>query len=159
MNYPIIARLLSILLLITACAPSHKHTLQVSGFESQVNAFQAAGASVGEPLYIDDLIINFGDLSGANEAGLCQTGTETTTPVITIDATYWSHTNDVQKELLLFHELAHCILDRLQHRNDYNSDHMPASIMNYCSCAFTSSGVQTYYMENRQIYIHELFYF
>lgn len=157
--------LILFLMVAVACAPTHEHKLQISGFESQVYAFEAAGGSVGVPIYIDDLVIvETPNLSsgGTEDDGICHPGNATNTPEIEVRKEYWDSASDVSKEVLLFHELGHCILYRLAPNNGHisteNSDHMPVSIM-YPIDIWGSYGAQQYYTTNRQVYIHELFNF
>lgn len=156
------------LLLVTtlslmSCAPTHKHRLQIAGFEAQVSAFESAAASVGIPLYIDDLIIvETPGLSsnGQEDDGLCHPGNATNTPEIEVRKEYWDTADDVQRETLLFHEMGHCILLRLApnggHISTLNDDRMPVSIM-YPIDYWEYPAYQSYYMDHRQAYIVELF--
>lgn len=92
--------------------------------------------------------------------GICNISTAGLT--IRINKTAWSMSSLESKELRLFHELGHCVLDIRDHRNaqtaiqDYNNIdgtvfYGPASLMN----AYEVSGVL--YVSNRDYYIRELF--
>lgn len=158
----------------TACSilQTHAWTLQISGFETQVHAFEQASVEAGNPVAVVDLIIVL-DSSIANlgEDGVCILGTNTT-PVIRIGTNYWNTASDQGKEALLFHELGHCILGRV-HNQVVDSTDVPESIMFPCASVFDSGvpfgnaichgiSVNTYndetsYRNNRTAYINELF--
>lgn len=98
-------------------------------FQPYVNKFIADGLIQGVPLSTKspDLHINFGDLSqyGAGVVGLCDMSSGRS---ITISTKFWNNVSDVQKELLLHHELGHCVLYR-PHREDKFADGREKSIM------------------------------
>jgi len=142
---------------ITSCAPHHGAQLQITGFETQVSAFQEASCQQGHCIQITDLIIEFNpSLPNSSEDGRCTTFTNGT-PIIDISPIYWNSVNDQGKEALLFHELGHCVLGRV-HRNDTQPDGVPNSIM-YYSAGVYYYNTQDYifYQNNRQEYITELF--
>lgn len=153
---------LLVCLLLSNCAPpptSHVKVLQITGFEKQVMAFEEASTVThNKQLIIEDLIIKFDDtLLSQNEAGLCHGGTLTTTPTISISTQIWATATDDIKELLLFHELGHCILHRIQHRNDFYENGYPVSIMYFSISGFKSYDAQVFYENHRGAYINELF--
>lgn len=139
------------------CARGHEHQLQISGFEAQFSAFEAAGASVGKPISTDDLIITLDPslASSYGATGMCYTRPDTT-PNIHIDQGYWQHSTDTQKQILLFHEMGHCLLGRVH--NNSLSNGMAVSIMYFASDMWTSGTAQQYYLDNRQSYVYELFH-
>ena len=71
---------------------------------------------------------------------------------ITIDQTFWNQASHLVKEMVIFHELGHCILGR-GHREDSFSNGICRSIMR--------SGLGTcsdaYIPQNRDYFIQELF--
>jgi hypothetical protein len=105
----------------------HNQIFNITGFETYYSTF-VAYTNHGS----NDLIIKFGDpktISGkSNVVGLCQMGSQTT-PIVTIDQTFWNNTTEDLKQELIDHELGHCILNR-QHRNDLLPNGNPSSIMN-----------------------------
>lgn len=71
---------------------------------------------------------------------------------ITIDQTFWNQASELLREMVIFHELGHCILGR-GHREDSFSNGICRSIMRSglgnCRDAYIST--------NREYYIQELF--
>lgn len=71
---------------------------------------------------------------------------------ISIDKFFWQQMNDRQKELLLYHELGHCVLHR-DHRNERLSQGECTSIMDgneeefFCSNNFYSEKWRAYYLD------------
>jgi hypothetical protein len=146
-----------VVLTSTSCAPHHTDQLQITGFETQVHAFEMASNQVGHPITISDLIIQFDpSLPLSNEDGRCTTFSNAT-PVIRVSPIYWNAVNDQGREALLFHELGHCILYRV-HRNDVQPDGVPNSIMYYSAGVYYYNQQDySFYQNNRQEYINELF--
>lgn len=146
--------LAAVVAFIAGCGQGFHVTMDISGFEEQVLAFEDASNEAGKPITITNLIVRFnGDLNASHEAGVCFIGSPI--PYIEIDPTYWSHASEIQKEILMFHELGHCALKR-EHRNDFNGI-MPYSIMYYSMDAWTTLTQQAYYELNRHTYVKELF--
>lgn len=73
-------------------------------------------------IYVD---IYYNQQSG-NVIGVCKIKGEEKD--IEIDPEWWSKANDLNREILMFHELGHCVLSQ-GHRNYELSDHCPGSIM------------------------------
>lgn len=71
---------------------------------------------------------------------------------IKINRVYWLFYSDAQKEILVFHELGHCVLG-LKH-NDTKSSGCPASIMR--SYLFSVDEAQDCYDNNRLFYLEEI---
>lgn len=174
MNKDMVILVLAIVLeACTGCAPKgHAPQYRVSGFETQVAAFEDASIEQGQPIVITDLIIELNDnIHGQGENGLC-TENSNQTPLILIDATFWATASDQGKEALVFHELGHCILQR-SHVKVVDSNYVPASIMFPCASVYNDTGLQGMvtcngirtnvmtdvdsYQQNRQNYINELF--
>ena len=139
---------------IAACGQGFYTTMDIAGFEAQVLAFEDASYDAGKSIVITNLIVRFNsNLQFSNEAGVCYINNPI--PYIEINTNYWNHASDTQKEILMFHELGHCILKR-QHRND-TANSMPVSIMYFSIDVWATSAEQTYYESNRDTYIRELF--
>jgi hypothetical protein len=132
----------------SACA-QHQPQLNVGPFASYVQAFQEAGASQGKEIKINDLVMQFSDISNTEEAGDCQF-TEGETPVININSQDWGAMDEGKRTALVFHELGHCILHRV-HRPGTNDEGIPVSVMN----PYTIDG--TIYLPNAAYYTQELF--
>jgi hypothetical protein len=143
--------------LLASCSPHHGNQLQIAGFETQVHAFEVASNEAGRPLTVDDLIIQLDPtLEASGEDGRCTTYTNAT-PIILISASYWATATDQGKEVIIFHEMGHCILGRV-HRNDLNGTLVPNSVMYYSAGVFNSNeNDYIFYESNRAAYISELF--
>jgi hypothetical protein len=141
-------------LLLTACgkaqSSSHANVLSVEAqFQPVVDAFTAEAQAQGSPLTITDLIVqSTPDFSSDNEMGVCQQETGTT-PVIQISQPLWDSLDADGQQELLFHELGHCVLNRV-HDVALNNG-VPVSVM---SPEFFGS---TLYNANKAQYMHELF--
>jgi hypothetical protein len=92
--------------------------------------------------------LEFGDVP-VKYAGLCRTSTKTHRRII-ISKAYWVNLDDDGKELLMFHELGHCLLDRA-HNDEIIGFGTPASIMN------TKLFPGRAYSQQRAAYLDELF--
>lgn len=71
---------------------------------------------------------------------------------VTIDLTFWRRASSYNKEMVVFHELGHCVLG-LGHNDDANADGTCVSIMHSglgdCELNYNAS--------NRETYLDELF--
>lgn len=83
-------------------------------------------------------------------AGLCTYPFNGQPGVISINMDYWSYYSAAEKEILVFHEMGHCVLLR-DHDNVKLADSRPRSVMN--SILIDSS----YYQSYKSSYISELF--
>lgn len=93
-----------------------------------------------------DIPIYFHPLK-SNTAGLCVTYSNNKKEV-QIDLDFWNKSNEITKEILIFHELGHCVLNR---SHQYGSiDECPRSIMN------PQLLTDLCYIENREYYINQL---
>ncbi len=97
------------------------------------------------------------DLEEENVAGLCSYSTDRQNHIIenhiTIDLAFWNRFNDNIREMIVFHELGHCVLRR-DHREGQLQDGRCISIMRsgseFCRDAYTPS--------TKAYYISELFH-
>ena len=91
------------------------------------------------------------EISENGVAGTCTYSSHAPNHIV-IDETFFNQTNDLFKEMVIFHELGHCVLFR-GHREDKHADGTCASIMR--------SGVQgcrdNYRNTTRVAYLNELF--
>ncbi|GAB4424387.1 MAG: hypothetical protein OHK0039_41560 [Bacteroidia bacterium] len=124
--------------------------------EEYVVRFEQEAASRGLDLTIDNLRVSFAsDLQGGDAAGLCTfANQDNPTPHVQLDTTSFNWRNNLNhREILVFHELGHCILNRL-HRDDDLPNSNIASIMR-------STGEQVYGGSlnafKRDYYLDELF--
>lgn len=141
-----VTALTSLALLLSGCGK----TLQVDGFEKQVNAFTAASVQAGHPLTIDNLVIQEDNLGG-NTFGECVTK-PLHPPTILVNRVFWEarSVTDRLREIVLFHELGHCILGR-QHNSELRADGAPSSIMD------PNPVDEQKYEALRSYYVQELF--
>lgn len=120
-----------------------------SEFQSYVDTFKSEAALRGVNIDTSNLTVTFGHLSQSNELGNCYP--EYT--FVEIDSDSWANKGTYEKEQILFHELGHCLLDRLNHRSDtvsYMGRQVSLSIM-----APTSEVL--YNKSSRVYYLNELF--
>ena len=133
---------------LSACAREHK--LQLGQFGGYVQAFETRGSAFGKTIQVDDLIVEFGTMERASEQGYCLLK-ENDTPIIRVNQTAWNGMTESERQLLLNHELGHCILGRV-HKNDLlQPAEIPASLMN--SYAIDSD----LYVTHKDYYDGELF--
>lgn len=109
-----------------------------------VDTFKAIANSRGLSIDWDEISIAFKDLDG-NIAGTCYSSGH-----IDIDPDSWKRFSDEEREVLVFHELGHCVLGR-DHTEGTFSDNAPVSIMNPI-IMYT-----VYYKRRRDYYRSELF--
>ncbi len=120
-------------------------------FQKYVDVFLAEGAKRGQKLHADNLTVRFNpDKNGASQS-------IPGSPKILINKTFWEHSDDLQKESLIFHELGHAILG-LAHNNCQLSDGSSASIM----CGIGGSCITNYCFSpyggmRREYYLDQLF--
>lgn len=83
-------------------------------------------------------------------AGTCQYGQHIYH--VTIDDHFWKNASPLKREMVVFHELGHCVLNK-NHTEDANRENVCLSIMNSgtgsCQVAYTS--------QNRSYYLDEFF--
>jgi hypothetical protein len=75
------------------------------------------------------------------------------TPEVTIDRKYWAISSELDKQTVIHHELAHCLL-RKGHNDSVNADGYPVSIMNTYS---VSEEFPIYLYEHWDEYLDELY--
>ncbi|MCI4666920.1 MAG: hypothetical protein MRZ79_02085 [Bacteroidia bacterium] len=125
-----------------------------------VESFEEEAAKRGVSLVIDELIVEYGteleSSSGGEAIGQCFVpNSRNPIPRIVIDtASFAWKQNEFSRELLMFHELGHCILDRLDHRDDRLSNGNFASLMLTSSNNLYGPKLNNF---KREYYIDELF--
>lgn len=152
--------------LTVACAKGHDRKLEVSGFEEQVSAFERGAASIGINYKVDDLVIVFTtnlSSAGRDDDGLCVTNKDAT-PIIYVDKSRWDRKTDRSKELLILHEMGHCVLFRMQHNatkvsvpGPVGPRDVPQSVMTPYNTDFDGFAGD-YYDDHKPQYFYELFY-
>jgi hypothetical protein len=117
--------------------------------EGEVRGYYAQGQ-------VDDLYYNFTDLGNSEILGDCvQTPFSNT---INVNTVYWASLDNTQREILLMHEMGHCVLHRVHNRAfwyimmPYDTEQSePKSIM------FPIILDETAYLKYRKQYLDELF--
>lgn len=124
--------------------------------EPYIESFETEAEKRGIDMDITNLRVEFeGDLQGGTAAGLCTFASASNpTPHIRLDTTSFNWRNNLyHREILIFHELGHCILNRY-HKDGYLPNGNIASIMR-------STGDQVYggllNGFKRDYYLDELF--
>lgn len=111
----------------------------------------------GQDYDLPEMDIDIGDTSGVIPSrpgfvtvGWCKVGGGKR-PRIMISQSHWIFYNDWEKEQLMFHELGHCALGRMMHRDTETPLRIPVSIMNTVMFDYRI------YRDNWQYYMDELF--
>jgi hypothetical protein len=143
---------LAFALFLSACG-KHPQVVQVEAqYQPYFDAFKARAATEGYNVNITDLTISsVATISTDNVVAECAgMGQDQVTPAITVSQYYWTQLDVYYREELIFHEMGHCVLNRV-HRPDQNNN-LSLSIMD--PYIFGDSE----YTANYYQYMHELFY-
>jgi hypothetical protein len=155
------ATTLGVVVLSAACTPTGSGSIDPT-FQPYANSFQADRARVtGSAFGLGDLTIRFsqpGEMTNS-ETGVCVFATST----ILIDPGFWAAKTELDRTILIYHEMGHCVLLRYHHRLDtlpwtgawtpdqgWNTEYV--SIMNPYALIFPG-----YYASNREALLTELF--
>ncbi|MEM6629735.1 MAG: hypothetical protein AAF694_08680 [Bacteroidota bacterium] len=115
--------------------------------------FETEAASRGLQIDLDALGITgtFEDLEGEHVAGQC-TFTRFSPNEVRIDTEFWQRASNNLREMIIFHELGHCVLLR---------DHEEGSLSNGACLSIMRSGngscIDNYRGTTRSFYLDELF--
>lgn len=90
------------------------------------------------------------NISEDGVAGTCEYGQHI--HHVTVDKEFWSKSSYLRREMVVFHELGHCVLAK-DHNEDSNRENVCLSIMN----SGTGDCRVDYNSQNRDYYIDELF--
>lgn len=132
------------LVLLAGCGKERKLGIA----ERYVLAFESASVGAGHPVKVDNLVVEFTP-TGHNFA-TCEERMFHT-PKIIITQSHWNVASETQREIILFHELGHCVLGR-NHFDLIKADGSPSSLMH-------SKAVLAHtYQRDRGSYVHELFH-
>jgi len=143
------------LLLTASCATTRFYKVR-DEFKPYIERFKTEAKPY--EIKIEDLYIKFHDFKGAPAIGDCRHAVWNWhfVPLIRIDRDWWGRSSELAKELLIFHELGHCILSK-KHNNNRVKDEIypeferPESIMNEYVIA------EEWYQAYKEKYIKELF--
>jgi Putative phage metallopeptidase len=137
--------------------------------ESYVDKFIEEAKMRGLEFKKQNLILEFSTTLPQDVCGQCSQVLENPTKYqrkikIANNSRCWTSAKVQSRETLIFHELGHCLLGRIKHKDDYLPNGAPTSIMNsqnenpYSPCDYDISGNgdcdKTY---RRKYYIDELF--
>lgn len=115
--------------------------------QNEFSTFIAEAKAHNRPLKVNNLVVQLGTTS-ADRVGNCDL--RSYTPIVTISEQYWLNADIWAREMLLFHELGHCVL-QLEHNDAINVDGEPVSLMvSYLSNSY-------YYEAHRETYLQQLF--
>ena len=133
-----------------------------------VDRFVLEAKSRGIDVKLENLIIEFKAAKLLENCGECllTPGDLTKQRKITIntgDDFCWKNESDASREALLFHELGHCLLSRIAHKDNLLPNGSPASIMNtlndgpYSVCLYQIGTDACDKRARRAYYLDELF--
>ena len=142
---------LSLSLLFVGCGTAHVEVLSVdSQFKPYLNEFEGMSKVEGTQITTKNLIIQMvPSIDDTLTVGYCETA-DGQTPKIVVSQAWWTNLSDYEKEMLMFHELGHCLLNRNHRATAYLN--MPYSVMT--PMLFNTS----VYQANFTQYMFELFH-
>lgn len=142
---------LTVILLIGALALSGcASRMELGEFEPYYRSFQHEAKIRGKETDPRRLVIRFGRTTPAHATSTCYLRPDLGRYVAVNQAQWEREQDELFRELLIFHELGHCLLGR-EHSSDAYADGTPHSIMHY-------AGVPVMlYRERREKYLDELF--
>jgi hypothetical protein len=154
MTYSIIMKLIIILIIIMAAgcgrSPERVYSVQPE-FESYVKDFQADAVTYGKKEISLDagLIVEMKEIS---YAGLCHL-TPHKPPHVEIDTLTWAHATSIERKMLMYHELGHCLLGRGHNEVQRleGGEHIQISIM------FHSHVAEARFLKYKEALLTELF--
>jgi hypothetical protein len=137
---------------VASCGRKSHSAAERGEFENYFQRFETYSLQQGRSIKGDDRVtIHFGTLK-KGVLGICDHDEVD----ITIDTGSWQHLTETRRELLLLHELGHCLLGRL-HRDEQiemavpntgRTSRIPASVMNtYNISATLFHELQNYYLK------------
>lgn len=107
---------IAIALLITGCGQAKGSDVNVDvELQPYVDSFQTEITVRGVDITINQLTITFGDDAGKDAAVCFWKGSGV--PRVVVNRDLWEETNDIDREMLIYHELGHCILGREHNAN------------------------------------------
>ena len=124
-----------------------------------VDQFIEEAAKRGQTINITNLRVEFGtgleSQSGVPAAGLCTYRHSNNPNLIQLDTTSSNWTfNEYTREVLVFHELGHCVLNRRQHRDEQMTNGNYASLMRSTGDQLYGGAFNAF---KREYYLDELF--
>jgi hypothetical protein len=159
---------LFLLFLTIACSDESEPIYSVQDeFVPYVMQFIQEGTNRGYSVTIDNLIMEFGETDEEEYCGQCIYAPDDPTVqrriVINSNSACWAMESEQSKEVLIFHELGHCVLNRINHKEDKLPNGAYASMMNrgelnlYEPCVYDIGDGDCDKSYRRTYYVDELF--
>lgn len=141
-----ILMILQLSLVWTACG----RKIRITGeFEPYVEKFESESSRFDQAVAVEEVIIELGTLE-TSKNGVCILKSNEP-PKIIIQYSFWKSASQESKEVLLFHELGHCILKREHKEGVHPTSFRPVSIMRSEIVSAQD------FLENYDEYLGELF--
>ncbi len=149
--------LILVIMFIFSCKKEREPVYEVpQELEQYIIKFAEEGNKRGMNLVIDDLIVEYGfnlEADGTEAAGLCHYETDDMAPRIELDTTSLNWTaHEYSREMLVFHELGHCILNRPHLETRFINDNYKSMMKGNGDPIFAG-----FNLFKRDYYIDELF--
>lgn len=148
---------------LTACSSPQNLTKQITvdpAFKSYVGNFESMASKEGHPVNIDNLVVMLDTTMAGPAAGsswILGTCTMGDVPTVRINSIFWNGGYLVSdKEQLLFHELGHCILNRVHDSSVVWATDSPGYILDSTTMNPFHMSAQ-FYNVNHDYYMKELF--
>lgn len=140
------------LLLLTVFSCTKDETVSVdSALQPLFDDFASEALTRGMSLDMSSYSGIFMELDENNVAAKCQTLSNGSKRVV-VDQSFWNSASALQREMVVFHELGHCVLNRA-HLDDARTDGACVSMMQsglgLCKMSYTN--------QTRSVYLDELF--
>ena len=134
--------------------PRTKHEISAE-LETFVQSFESEFRSRDMDIVLKDKLYDYKNLDWLDRSivGVCWKSRNGQTRRIEIQREYFDGLDYAGKEQLLYHELAHCILDK-GHNDGYRTNNCPESIMN--SFIFSKNEIRYCYSPEKNFYLDEL---
>ncbi|MDX2248765.1 MAG: hypothetical protein SF052_18405 [Bacteroidia bacterium] len=151
---------LSVILLLAACkredVPVKVYDVPAE-LQVYIDLFEQEAAKRGQTITIDNLRVLYeGELVNGTAAGTCTyPHADDPIPTVRFDTTSLNWTNNAaSQEILVFHELGHCVLNRREHRDEQLPNGNFASIMRSTGAQVYGGALNDF---KRDYYLDELF--
>lgn len=140
------------ILVFLSCSEEKQEQTIDAELQKYFQSFQQEARSRGVDLNLEDEQIDgyISNISGQGVIGNC-TRYASGKKELTIDTDHWNTSTDSEKELVVFHELGHCILGRV-HTEEKDRQGKCVSIM-----TAGKGACKLNYATNRTAYLNELF--
>lgn len=118
-------------------------------YQPYVTGFERESVRQNHPVHIVNLIIKTENYIGENIIAQCRQN-HVSTPEIAVSRQEWVKADEYEREMILFHEMGHCVLHRY-HTAKKDVDGIATSIMGPYILP------STLYKNRRELYMKELF--